>query len=326
MPFSPAPLPKDIGAQFSTAAALRAGVSRARLRALDLTSPFHGARRTASDIAEQEKEIAEDTSPLARTRADAQRMKAKARTFLTVMAPGGFICGRSAAVIREYPVDAPDELEVAVLSPSRAPRGAGVKGRRIEPWMVAIDELDGIPITSPATTWTMLAKHLSVRELIIVGDAIVQIPRDDRGRQRPELVAATVEQLREAVGAGRHVGVRKLRRALERIRVGSSSPLETDFRLDAEDAGLPEPELDVEVYDEHGRRLGISEFAYPTVKIAIEVEGDHHRTSKKQWNRDMQKYRDYSAAGWETVRLTSQDIRWTRCATQIVRDALARRV
>lgn len=325
MPISPTPLPHGLGAHFSTADAREAGVSRSRLRTLDLTVPFHGARRTASDIRAEDDAIALDSGPLARTREASRRMRSLAESFLTVMAPGAFICARSAAVIRGYPVAAPDELDVGVFSPRRAPKGAGVRGRRIEAHLAEVESLDGIPITSPATTWTMLARHLSVRALIAVGDAIVQIPRDPYGNPHPELADATVEQLRAAIEAGRQIGVAKLRVAVERIRVGSSSPLETDYRLDAEDAGLPTPVLDYEVRDARGRLLGISEIAYPALKVAVEIEGDHHRTSKKQWNRDIQKYRDYAAAGWEVVRLTSVNIRVTRDATAIVRATLARR-
>src|SRR5690606_6272639 len=107
-------------------------------------------------------------------------------------------------------------------------------------------------------------------------------------------------------------------------RVGSSSPLESDYRLDAEDAGLPEPVLDFEVRDGRGRLLGISEFAYPLHRTVVEIEGDHHRTSKLQWNRDIQKYRDYAAEGWEVVRLTAADVRRTRTAARIVGAVLSR--
>jgi very-short-patch-repair endonuclease len=54
--------------------------------------------------------------------------------------------------------------------------------------------------------------------------------------------------------------------------------------------------------------LGISEIAYPEFKVAVEYEGDHHRTSKKQWNRDIEKQRAYEAAGWVIVRLTSENL------------------
>jgi len=95
--------------------------------------------------------------------------------------------------------------------------------------------------------------------------------------------------------------------------------------LDAEDARLPEPELDFEIRDARGRRLGISEFAYPQYKVVVEIEGDHHRTSKSQWNRDLGKYRDYANAGWEVVRLTHDNVRVQHNAARLVREVLVRR-
>ena len=325
MPVPPAPLPEALGGYFSTAEAQRAGANRNRLRAKDMTSPFHGVRRTNADVAAERKQLEEDTEPFADKRAARRKLMTLAKMYLPVMPAGAFICGRSAAVLRGYPVDLNTELDVATISPQRAPRAKGVAGRRVAAHLAWVDELDGIPIATPATIWTMLAVDHSWRELVKIGDAIVQIPRDEYGRQRPDQVDATIEQLEEAVNAGKHRHLKKLRRALSRIAVGCSSPLETDYRLDAEDAGLPLPDLDVEIYDAHGRRLGISEFVYPELKVIVEVEGDQHRTSKNQWNRDVKKYRDYANEGWEVVRLTNDDIRVRKSAVGTVRTVLLRR-
>jgi hypothetical protein len=104
------------------------------------------------------------------------------------------------------------------------------------------------------------------------------------------------------------------------------SPLETDFRLGASAVGLPEPDLDVEIRDHAGHRLGISDAVYPAYRTVVEVEGDHHRTARSQWNRDIEKYAAYSTEGWEVVRLTAQHIRGPRPeAAGIVRAVLLRR-
>lgn len=322
---TPSHLPRALGAHFSVAGGREAGLTRRRMRAKDLDRPFHGARRTVADIYSEQEAIAGDTAPLAITRSDMRRVRAKALSFLQVAAPGSFVCGASAAMLRGYPVATSSELDVAVVAPRRAPKGRGVKGRRLEPHLVDIEVVDGIPASTPASTWAMLGRDLSLRKLIILGDAIVRIPRDERGIPHPERAGATIDQLQASIDAGSRAGVKKLRAALDRIRVGCSSPLETEYRLDSEDAGLPEPELDVDIRDARGRRLGISEFAYPRYGVVVEIEGDHHRSSKQQWNRDLQKYRDYANAGWEVVRLAAHDIRTRRTAVHIVRDALIRR-
>ncbi|MNT96280.1 hypothetical protein D3C72_2383360 [compost metagenome] len=72
--------------------------------------------------------------------------------------------------------------------------------------------------------------------------------------------------------------------------------------------------------------MGISELVYRDQRLVVEIEGDHHRVDRKQWDRDIDKYADYAAAGWEVVRLTSTHIRGDSSrATAIVRAALLRR-
>ena len=206
-------------------------------------------------------------------------------------------------------VAAGGDLEVGVVAPRRAPRRRGIRGVKVDAALVAVRTHAGLPVASPASTWAMLGAALSVRDLVRVGDAIVRVPRDARGVPMPHERLATVAQLEAALRAGRRRGAGRLREALALVRVGSSSPLETDFRIDAAAAGLPEPELDVEVRDRRGRLLGISEIVYSRFRTVVEVEGDHHRTSRAQWARDIEKYAAYVAEGWEVVRLTSLHIR-----------------
>ncbi|GEK86275.1 hypothetical protein GCM10007198_04050 [Microbacterium aerolatum] len=71
--------------------------------------------------------------------------------------------------------------------------------------------------------------------------------------------------------------------------------------------------------------MGISEFVYREYRVVVEVEGDHHRTERTQWNRDIEKYHAYAEAGIEVVRLTSKHIRGRHpTAVEIVRAALHR--
>lgn len=184
---------------------------------------------------------------------------------------------------------------------------------------------NGLPLASPAAVWAMLGAELTVRELVIIGDAIVRIPRDEFGTPRPELALGTIAELREAAVPSRP-GARRLREAVELVRVGSASPLETEHRLDAASAGLPTPLLDQVIRDDDGRMLGISEIVHPRWRVAVEIEGDHHRTSRRQWQRDLDKYAAYADAGWEVVRLAAHRVRH-RSADGIaqVRSALRRR-
>ncbi|WP_404434521.1 hypothetical protein LG299_07735 [Microbacterium lacus] len=314
MPRPPRPLPEGLGETFLRADALAAGVSARRLRAKDLESPFHGVRQTLDASTPTlgtitAAESLDGEEPLARDRMQRRSVLRAATAYTAVMADRAFFTSRTAAVIYGLPLSHTDALDVGVCGPSTAPRGRSIRGFKVQPGLISVREHNGLRMSSPASTWAMLGRELSVRELITVGDAIVRIPRDTIGRLRADEQLASVEHLRRAAHAGSRPGVAKLREAVELVRVGSSSPLETEFRLDALADRLPEPELDVEIRDGRGSLLGITEISYAEFRTLVEIEGDHHRTTKRQWDRDIEKYAAYAAEGWEVVRLTSRHIR-----------------
>lgn len=333
MPFRPLPAP--LPDSFSVRDARRMGVSARRLRGCDLDVPFHGTRlrpRRADTSATY------DESPAA---AEARLLRAEllrnARAYATVASPHAFLWGPSAATEWTLPlplrtlrrIDEPGRarmLDVAVAAPHRAPRAAGVAGRQFAPRLISVTTHDGLRVTSPATTWAQLAPELSVDELIVLGDAIVAIPRV-RGtiRGAPGSGLATIAQLETALKAGRRRGAAKLRDALPQIRVGSASPPETLLRLALVRTGLPEPVLDYDVLTPDGRAIGYTELAYPAHGILIEYEGDHHRVDRAQWNRDIEKHAACVALGWDVLRLTSEHVYpRTDAAVRRIRDALAR--
>jgi hypothetical protein len=174
-----------------------------------------------------------------------------------------------------------------------------------------------------------LGAELDVRDLVAAGDAIVHIPRGPGGIRRPSARGlATLDELRDALDAGPRAGAAKLRAALPLIRGSSTSRPEVHLRLDLAAAGLPEPDLDFEVRTALGILLGISEIAFAKWRVALEYEGDHHRTSRSQWNRDIEKYDAYRREGWDVVRVTSEH-QYGRAgmpptAVARVRDALLR--
>jgi hypothetical protein len=265
-------------------------------------------------------------APLARDRAQRAEVTRLARGLQCALPARAFFAARTAAIIWGVPVEHDGLLDVAVLAPGRAPRRIGVRGIQVNPRLVRVGAHDGLRVAGPASAWAMLGATSSVRDLVTAGDAFVRIPRDGRGMPRPDLRLATIEQLRTAATAGPRKGAAALRRALDLVRTGSHSPLESEYRLDAADAGLPEPDLDVEIRDAQGRLLGISEVVYPRYRTVVEIEGDHHRTSRAQWNRDIEKYAAYAEAGWEVVRLTSAHIRGRHPrAASTVRAVLLRR-
>lgn len=307
----PSPLPVELGDVFTVRDAHTAGVTPSRLRSRDLTSPYRGIR-VRRDLLNATV-IVPDEHPAERA---ARELREQAAILARSMPENQFFTHVTAAVLWGLPVppsllrDSFGELrklDVGVFAPLRHPRHAGVRGHQVKPGRAHIvaHEGHGVRVTTPSSTWAMLgAVILDEYDLVAIGDACV---RDQLFVDDP-LPLATVEQLEAAANAGRRVGGPALRRALPRVRTRSASRMETRCRLILLDAGLPEPELNVDVFDSRGEFVACVDMAYPTLKIAIEYEGEHHLTSPAQWARDIARYEALAAAGWFVVRATKRDV------------------
>jgi len=72
-------------------------------------------------------------------------------------------------------------------------------------------------------------------------------------------------------------------------------------------AGLPEPVVAHPVRVAGGLMLH-PDLAYPEQRIAIEYEGDGHRTDASQWRRDVERVELLWAAGWRVIRVTADHL------------------
>lgn len=324
MPRHAASLPAGLAGTFRFDQARALGVSAGRLRAADLEAPYRGVRVVPA-AAFVPPDVPYPLDEIARA-----AVIERARALALVLPEHAFFTGHTALAVHGAALlDAARiqraDLEVAVFSPHRNLRRPGVDCTQVRPSLAHTTVVDGLRLATPATAWVMLARHLSERDLVKVGDALVRIPRDERGRRRAEHQLATPAQLRAAVDAGTRRGAPRLRGALERITPHSMSMLETDWRENLRGTGLPEPVLDFEVRDGRGILLGIADGAFPAYRVACEIQGDHHRVARAQWNRDIEKLAAYRAAGWEPVQVTSTHIRTQRGRdVALVRAALTR--
>lgn len=311
-------LPVPQGSVFTVKDAARAGASRGRVdRHPEVLAPFAGVRIRVQPVADDE--------PAWQTRR--RTVLQLATAYQQVMPNTAFFSHATAAEIYGVPLPLPESalrydltrkgadvfglIEASTLVPHRSPRARAVTAHQLSPRLCTVVGHNGYPVSDPASTWAMLADRLTVPQLVVLGDAFVRrerIPGTSAENARPGLT--TIGELESATKAGPRKGVDKLRAALPLIRQGSSSELETMQRLEMNADGLPDPELDYDVYDDLGRLLGCTEIVYPAFKVAVECEGDHHRTSRAQWTRDIQKYQAYMEAGWLVVRATGQEIRY----------------
>lgn len=294
-------LPDELGPHFLVGAARRAGATATRLRRADLVAPFHGVRSIVAA-----PELTRDRLGQRLGEAERDHLR-RAAAFASGIGEHQFFTHVTAAIAwgipLPYRVVAEADVHVGVFAPARPPRMRGVRGHQVSRHLAftQVDPHTGLVLTSPAATWAMLGAVLGSRdELVAAGDAAVR-------EWRVAEPLATVSKLASAVAAGRRVGVGRLREALPLIRTHSASRPESLVRLCLLDAGLPEPELNADVF-EAGRFLGCVDLAYPALRIAIEYEGEHHLLDPEQWAGDIRRYEKLIAAGWTVIRVTKTDL------------------
>lgn len=162
----------------------------------------------------------------------------------------------------------------------------------------------GMLLTSRVRTWMDLAPHLSLDDLIRIGDHLVRHPRFRyEHRHAPYATPAQLEQLlREYRGRG----ARRLRGALGEVRVGADSPAETTLRLEILRAGLPAPELNVFLHA-GSASLGQPDLSWPEWKVCVEHEGPSH-LDRDQQDQDIQRGERRRHEGWIEVQTTAKDL------------------
>ncbi|MGW8483100.1 endonuclease domain-containing protein [Microbacterium sp. NPDC055903] len=282
-------LPESLGPRFSVREAADRGIARRRTEARDLHRPFHGVRSTVAGSTFRDRVL--DYLPRLRAR----------QSF----------GGRTAARLWGLPHPkrwSPSEDLVIVVDPSMTPpRTRGVEGRRLRSARYRRWNVGEAPVVDPVAAVFMCAADLTRDQLTIMLDAILSAAPNYPGllAGRPNV---SPDEIRLRLDEwGRFAGCRRVRDALDRAREGVESPKETTTRLALIDAGLPEPAVQHQVTTE-GRFVARVDLAYVDAKIAIEYEGDGHRTSKEQWRTDIARQRELERLGWIVIRITEQDL------------------
>jgi len=167
----------------------------------------------------------------------------------------------------------------------------------------------GLPVASPLETFLDLAMHLSDRWLLACGDGIVK-----RGYASvPELVAAVN-------ATSRRRGLPRARRIAPLVRADVASPMESILRLILIRAGLPEPLINRDVFDDGGEWIACPDLSYPDIGLALEFDGQHHLTDPRQWESDIRRRQNLEDFGWTVRIVTASDLflRPARLASDMV--------
>ncbi len=176
----------------------------------------------------------------------------------------------------------------------RPPAGIRTWSDRLSPDEIQL--VGGIPATTPARTAFDLACRNPTGKAVAAIDALARATK----------LEVTEAQLLTERYRG-HRNVRRARHALTLVDAGAESPRETWLRLLLIKAGYPRPQTQIPVHGEYGELVAVLDMGWEDVKIALEYEGDHHRTDRRQFRRDIARYEALPDLGWMTIRVTSGD-------------------
>jgi hypothetical protein len=162
-----------------------------------------------------------------------------------------------------------------------------------------IGMIAGIPVTTPARTALDLGRRKGLTSALIRVDALAN---------RTDVMRADVERL-----ARRHPGVRglvQLRQVVRLMDGGAQSPQETRTRLLLVRSGLPKPETQIPVLNRFNYPFARLDMGYREFKVAIEFDGAQHWTDPAQRTADIDRYAELGALGWQSVRVSSDLLRY----------------
>ncbi|HEY9305366.1 MAG TPA: hypothetical protein VIO95_13845, partial [Mycobacterium sp.] len=100
-------------------------------------------------------------------------------------------------------------------------------------------------------------------------------------------------------------GLRTLETALGLVDPGAQSPRETYLRLLLIEAGLPRPQTQIPVIaDDETYYL---DMGWEDCMVAVEYDGEHHRTNTRQYRKDIRRLETLQRLGWILIRVIAGD-------------------
>jgi hypothetical protein len=208
----------------------------------------------------------------------------------------GVLSGYSAAELLGAscgPWDAPAEVTVPHRG-QRSPAGLIVNRAALSPG--EMKEVGGLKVTSPVRTAYDLARRGDLLERVVAVDRLANVHRFS-----PDLLLHLSARYRGSRGNRLvpHVVAYADRRAC--------SPMETRLRMLIVRAGLPRPEVQWVVQDEHTRTAVWLDLAWPDLMIGIDYEGMDH-TEPDRVLRDVGRYTGLVDKGWRIYRYTKFEV------------------
>lgn len=214
----------------------------------------------------------------------------RARAAHLLVAGRGAVGGYAAAELLDASCG-PDDAPVDLVLPGGAYRQH--PGLVVHRGLLAPDEIttiEGVAVTDPIRTGYDLARAGPLGEAVVALDALSRVHR---------FPPSAVLDLRR-----RRLGARGSTQLAEAVRLAdprAQSPMESRIRLAIIVGGLPVPVL------QHPVGPFFLDLAYPSIRLAIEYDGEAHRTQDRAM-RDLARQAFLSDAGWKILRFTATQV------------------
>ena len=281
---------------FTVAQAREHGIDRGRLRGSAYTRPFHGVRLRGA--------------------VEPNSLHAAALALAPRLREGQFFSHETA--LSEHGVPMPEwpyrpGIHVSAYRPAREPRTRGVIGHRLQLREAAFTVVGGMPIEHPVRAWRQVGRLWAFGDIVAAADFLLLHEMASAEDLRAEIL--TMGDVRGGI----------LTRALHEARFGVRSPRETRLRLLLQGAGLPEPEVGWNLFDERGVFVAECDLAYPRYRVAVEYDGRVHAEDAAQFAHDADRWAAIRRIGWDHQRVLAHHLNGDgRAAVAIARDALIR--
>lgn len=222
----------------------------------------------------------------------------------------GVVAGFAAATL--YGSKWVDDARVVDLIHDNRRTPPGIQTHRDHIEEDEIQAAAGMPVTSPVRTALDFGCWYPVTTAVAGIDALARAT---------EIKAADVELLARRY-AGRR-GIARARQAADLFDPGAQSPKESWLRVVLIQAGLPRPQTQIPALDEFAHAIAYLDIGWEDVKVAVEYDGEQHRSDRRQYTWDVRRLEMLERLGWIVIRVVAGD----RPAEIVgrVRSALARR-
>lgn len=233
------------------------------------------------------------------------------RLLATVLAAGAGAMASHRSAARLWGLLDDDVLELTVPAHRRPRLRGAILHRSADAAGAQVVRRRAVPVTSPLRMLVDLGAVVGARA---VEDVL------DRALERRLVTVAGVERSLSELGGRGRAGAGVLRGVLERRALGSDRPdslLEPRMARLIRDAGLPSAVFQHEVRSA-GRLIARVDFAYPDVRLAVEVDGWGSHSSPRAFQSDLTRQNALVALGWTVLRFTWRDV--VRCPATVGTD------